>query len=174
MLYQDKGTTEEDLEIELNEDEPDFLQGKTHYSIDVSPMKIVNNHDGSLQRVAMTQSVLAKERREFREQQQRTMLDSIPKDLNQPWEYLMTKISERHLAKQLRGVVFSGYETSDWKKDSFGKAPMFGQWSKLSIQEQRQILPLYRLKKELIQAVNDNQVLVVIGDTGSGKTTQVT
>ncbi|KAJ4770243.1 hypothetical protein LUZ62_054500 [Rhynchospora pubera] len=29
-------------------------------------------------------------------------------------------------------------------------------------------------KKELIQAVHDNQVLVVIGETGSGKTTQVT
>ncbi|KAI3715410.1 hypothetical protein L6452_22392 [Arctium lappa] len=35
-------------------------------------------------------------------------------------------------------------------------------------------MPIYKLKKELVQAVHDNQVLVVIGETGSGKTTQVT
>ncbi|KAJ0961098.1 hypothetical protein J5N97_000913 [Dioscorea zingiberensis] len=62
----------------------------------------------------------------------------------------------------------------EWKKDAYGKALTFGQRSKLSIQEQRQSLPIYKLKKELVQAVHDNQVLVVIGETGSGKTTQVT
>ncbi|KAF3949799.1 hypothetical protein CMV_024373 [Castanea mollissima] len=41
--------------------------------------------------------------------------------------------------------------------------------SKLSIQEQRQSLPIYKLKRELIQAMHDNQVLVLIGETGSGK-----
>eukprot|EP01018_Ginkgo_biloba_P021063 Gb_14269 [translate_table: standard] len=173
MLYQDEGT-EEELEIELNEDEPAFLQGQTRYSIDVSPVKIVKNPDGSLQRAAMTQSALAKERRELREQQQRTMLDSIPKDLNRPWEDPMPETGERHLAQELRGVGLSAYDMPEWKKDAFGKAPTFGQRSKLSIQEQRQSLPIYKLKKELIQAVNDNQVLVVIGETGSGKTTQVT
>ncbi|KAL6191719.1 hypothetical protein ACLB2K_038109 [Fragaria x ananassa] len=40
--------------------------------------------------------------------------------------------------------------------------------------QQNKNLPIYKLKKELIQAVHENQVLVVIGETGSGKTTQVT
>ncbi|KAG9152707.1 hypothetical protein Leryth_019270 [Lithospermum erythrorhizon] len=62
----------------------------------------------------------------------------------------------------------------EWKKDAYGKALTFGQRSKLSIQDQRQSLPIFKLKKELIQAVHDNQVLVVIGETGSGKTTQAT
>jgi hypothetical protein len=44
---------EEELEIELNEDEP----GQMRYSIDVSPVKIVKNPDGSLQRAAMMQSM---------------------------------------------------------------------------------------------------------------------
>jgi ATP-dependent RNA helicase DHX8/PRP22 len=173
MLYQEEGG-EEELEIELNEDEPSFLRGQTRYSIDVSPVKIVKNPDGSLQRAAMTQSALAKERRELWEQQQRTMLDSIPKDLNRPWEDPMPESGERHLAQELRGVGLSAYDMPEWKKDAFGKAPTFGQRSKLSIQEQRQSLPIYKLKNELIKAVNDNQVLVVIGETGSGKTTQMT
>jgi hypothetical protein len=52
----------------------------------MSPIKIVKNPDGSMQRAAMTQSALAKERRELKEQQQRTLLDAIPKDLSRPWE----------------------------------------------------------------------------------------
>ncbi|KAL9337393.1 hypothetical protein Peur_069162 [Populus x canadensis] len=173
LLYQEEGV-EEELEIEMNEDEPAFLQGQTRYSVDMSPVKIFKNPEGSLSRAAALQSALIKERREVREQQQRTMLDSIPKDLNRPWEDPMPETGERHLAQELRGVGLSAYDMPEWKKDAFGKALTFGQRSKLSIQEQRQSLPIYKLKKELIQAVHDNQVLVVIGETGSGKTTQVT
>ncbi|XP_012454952.1 probable pre-mRNA-splicing factor ATP-dependent RNA helicase DEAH5 [Gossypium raimondii] len=173
MLYQEEGA-EEELEIEMNEDEPAFLQGQTRYSVDMSPVKIFKNPEGSLSRAAALQSALIKERREVREQQQRTMLDSIPKDLNRPWEDPMPETGERHLAQELRGVGLSAYDMPEWKKDAYGKALTFGQRSKLSIQEQRQSLPIYKLKKELVQAVHDNQVLVVIGETGSGKTTQVT
>lgn len=173
MLYQEEGA-EEELEIEINEDEPAFLQGQSRYSMDMSPVKIFKNPEGSLSRAAALQSALIKERREVREQQQRTMLDSIPKDLNRPWEDPMPETGERHLAQELRGVGLSAYDMPEWKKDAFGKALTFGQRSKLSIQEQRQSLPIYKLKKELVQAVHDNQVLVVIGETGSGKTTQVT
>ncbi|KAG1330457.1 Helicase [Cocos nucifera] len=173
MLYQEEGA-EQELEIELNEDEPAFLQGQSRFSIDMSPVKIFKNPEGSLSRAAALQSALIKERREVREQQQRTMLDSIPKDLNRPWEDPMPETGERHLAQELRGVGLSAYDMPEWKKDAYGKALTFGQRSKLSLQEQRQSLPIYKLKKELIQAVHDNQVLVVIGETGSGKTTQLT
>ncbi|KAK4740295.1 hypothetical protein R3W88_003992 [Solanum pinnatisectum] len=174
MLYQEEGGVDEELEVELNEDEPPFLQGQSRYSVDMSPVKIFKNPEGSLSRAAALQSALIKERREVREQQQRTMLDSIPKDLNRPWEDPMPETGERHLAQELRGVGLSAYDMPEWKKDAYGKAVTFGQRSKLSLQEQRQSLPIYKLKKELVQAVHDNQVLVVIGETGSGKTTQVT
>ncbi|XP_057427503.1 probable pre-mRNA-splicing factor ATP-dependent RNA helicase DEAH5 [Lotus japonicus] len=173
LLYQEEDA-EEELEIEMNDDEPAFLQGQSRYSMDMSPVKIFKNPEGSLGRAAALQSALIKERREVREQQQRTMLDSIPKDLNRPWEDPMPETGERHLAQELRGVGLSAYDMPEWKKDAYGKTITFGQRSKLSIQEQRQSLPIYKLKKELIQAVHDNQLLVVIGETGSGKTTQVT
>jgi len=49
------------VEIEINEDEAPFLTGQSASSLgDVSPIKIVKNPDGSLQRAAMTQSALAK------------------------------------------------------------------------------------------------------------------
>ena len=46
-----------------------------------SPSQVVKNPDGSLQRAALTQSALAKERRELREQQQRALMESAPKVL---------------------------------------------------------------------------------------------
>ena len=40
--------------------------------------------------------------------------------------------------------------------------------------EQRRFLPVADCREELLQVVRENQVVVVVGETGSGKTTQVT
>jgi hypothetical protein len=64
---------EEEFEIDLSEVEPAFLAGQTSKNgVEVSPIKIVKNPDGSLQRAALTQSALAKERREVKDQQHRS------------------------------------------------------------------------------------------------------
>ena len=39
--------------------------------------------------------------------------------------------------------------------------------------EQRRFLPVYGVREELLQVIRENQVVVVVGETGSGKTTQV-
>ncbi|RZC67410.1 hypothetical protein C5167_011093 [Papaver somniferum] len=44
----------------------------------------------------------------------------------------------------------------------------------LSIPELRRILPIYRWKENLVEAVKDNPVLVFYGEVGCGKTTQLT
>ncbi|XP_019710847.1 pre-mRNA-splicing factor ATP-dependent RNA helicase DEAH1 isoform X2 [Elaeis guineensis] len=41
------------------------------------------------------------------------------------------------------------------------------------LQEERKTLPIYPYREELLQAVHDHQVLVIVGETGSGKTTQI-
>ncbi|KAL9438477.1 hypothetical protein AB3S75_024199 [Citrus x aurantiifolia] len=41
------------------------------------------------------------------------------------------------------------------------------------LQEERKTLPIYPYRDELLQAVNEYQVLVIVGETGSGKTTQI-
>ena len=43
------------------------------------------NPDGSLQRAAMTQSALAKERRELRQAQREAEMDNVPRDINKTW-----------------------------------------------------------------------------------------
>uniref|UniRef100_A0ACD5VA63 Uncharacterized protein n=1 Tax=Avena sativa TaxID=4498 RepID=A0ACD5VA63_AVESA len=43
-----------------------------------------------------------------------------------------------------------------------------------SFSEQRQYLPIYAARDDLLGVVRENQVVVVVGETGSGKTTQLT
>ena len=43
-----------------------------------------------------------------------------------------------------------------------------------TIKEQRQYLPVYSVRKQLLEVIRDNQIIVIVGETGSGKTTQLT
>lgn len=167
---------EEELEIEMTTEEPLFLKGQTKNSgVELSPIKVVKNPDGSMQRAASTQSALAKERRELREQQKNALLDNIPKDLNRPWEDPMPEPGERHIAQELRGLGMDVEEVPEWKRAAEGTGKLgYQRKYEVPIKEQRASLPIAKLKHELVQAVNDNQILVVIGETGSGKTTQIT
>lgn len=43
-----------------------------------------------------------------------------------------------------------------------------------TLQQQRQFLPIYDTRDELMTIIRENNVIVVVGETGSGKTTQLT
>lgn len=166
---------EEDIEIELVEDEPPFLQGHGRMLHDLSPVRIVKNPDGSLAQAAMMQSALAKERRELKMLQREQEMDSIPTGLNKNWIDPLPEADGRTLAANMRGIGLTNQDLPEWKKHVIGgKKSSFGRKTDMTLLEQRQSLPIYKLKDELTKAVTDNQILIVIGETGSGKTTQIT
>jgi ATP-dependent RNA helicase DHX8/PRP22 len=184
--------TETETEVELTNIEPAFLQRQTRKSLYnnkmMEPVTIVKNPDGSLQRAALQQVEAAKERRELRNTINQEILDkAIPNDLSRPWEDPLAQ-GDRHFAQELRGIAVSSLGTGvgggaagilidgqpEWKSKAQSKSLSYGIISTKSIQEQRESLPVYRLKTELLQAIQANQVLVVVGETGSGKTTQMT
>lgn len=179
VLIGDEEDPADEVEIELNEDEPAFLrdsesgQGLSRAQ-PLSPVRIVKNPDGSLQRAAMTQSALAKERREQRDQKRAALENEMPVDLTLAWQDPVSQ--ERHVAAELRGSVAGPSEVPEWRRMAMGSAPSFGFAKPVdkSIAEQRASLPIAKLKDQLLSAVDDNQVLVVIGETGSGKSTQMT
>ena len=43
-----------------------------------------------------------------------------------------------------------------------------------TITEQRESLPIFQIREELMTIIRENQVVVIVGETGSGKTTQMT
>ncbi|XP_023237755.1 ATP-dependent RNA helicase DHX8-like isoform X2 [Centruroides sculpturatus] len=166
---------DEDIEIELVEEEPPFLRGHGRANIqDLSPVRIMKNPDGSLAQAAMMQSALAKERREQKQQQREAEMDSIPAGLNKHWIDPMPD-EGRTLAANMRGIGLSAQDLPEWKKHiTGGTKASYGKKTQMTLLEQRQSLPIYKLKDELIKAVTENQILIVIGETGSGKTTQIT
>ncbi|XP_052231826.1 pre-mRNA-splicing factor ATP-dependent RNA helicase PRP16-like isoform X2 [Dreissena polymorpha] len=45
---------------------------------------------------------------------------------------------------------------------------------KRTLAQQRQYLPIFAVRNELLNIIRDNSVIVIVGETGSGKTTQLT
>ncbi|KAF5323604.1 hypothetical protein D9611_005574 [Ephemerocybe angulata] len=166
---------EEELDIEIREDEPAFLAGQTKRTLDLSPVKIVKAPDGSLNRAALAGASLAKERRELRQQEANEEADSQARDFSQPWLDPMSKDTDKVFAQDARGNLRSqkAGEVAPWKQSSFNKATTFGEITTLSIQDQRRSLPIFKLRDPLLKAIDEHQVLIVVGDTGSGKTTQM-
>ncbi|KZT08748.1 P-loop containing nucleoside triphosphate hydrolase protein [Laetiporus sulphureus 93-53] len=171
-----RAEVEEDLDIEIREEEPPFLAGQTKKTLDLSPVKIVKAPDGSLNRAALAGASLAKERRELRQQEANEEADSEARDFSAPWLDPMSKESDRIFAQDLRGNLRGqkAGEQPKWKEATFNKATTFGEITSLSLQDQRKSLPIYKLRDPLLQAIREHQVLIVVGDTGSGKTTQMT
>lgn len=163
-----------DTEIELNDEKPIFLRDKLSLTGQVSPAKITQNLEGSLQRAAITQSALTKERRELREKQRNELLNSLPND-----EMMFLREDPMTDPKQIQDLlnIATGYqpqELPEWKKIAFGRVAKLSLSSSKSIKEQRESLPIFQFREKLLQAVYANNVIIVVGETGSGKTTQIT
>ncbi|CAB3398143.1 unnamed protein product [Caenorhabditis bovis] len=174
----DEESDGEDVEIELVEEEPDFLKGYGKGNVEIEPVKVVKNPDGSLAQAALMQGALSKERKEAKIQAQREkdqdngrsgftassrIHDPMAADNTQTWtiDESRERKRDRDMPEWLRHVTAGGKAT-------------YGKRTNLSMIEQRESLPIFALKRKLIEAMLDNQILVVVGETGSGKTTQMT
>ncbi|KAL0491769.1 ATP-dependent RNA helicase dhx [Acrasis kona] len=186
MMHADH--VEQDVDVELNDREPKFLEGQTAKAgVNYSPVRILAAPDGSLRRAAEKQSELALERREIREQQraQAAVASGLGQDdelgdsknlLQDPMYNVMNQYNSSNNSNSnntnSRGNEYSALP--EWKRQSMSGGLGKPSTGTISIKEQRASLPIYKLREELIRSVRDNQILVVIGETGSGKTTQMT
>jgi ATP-dependent RNA helicase DHX8/PRP22 len=168
---------EEDVDIEVREEEPPFLAGQTKQSLELSPIRVVKAPDGSLNRAAMAGDTLAKERRDLRQQeaQEKAAKEAANVDLSSQWNDPMAQTKQ--FASDLRNTRTNQPSEAqpEWKKISAGSRDIsMGKRTDMSIKDQRESLPVYKFRKQLLQAVSEHQILIVVGDTGSGKTTQMT
>lgn len=169
---------EEDVDIEVREEEPPFLAGQTKQSLELSPIRVVKAPDGSMNRAALAGTSLAKERRDLRETEARDKAaeEASQVDLNAQWQDPMMAPDQRKFASDLRNP--QAHKAPDampeWKRVVQSKEQSFGKRTSMSIKEQRESLPVFKFRRQLLDAVNENQLMIVVGDTGSGKTTQLT
>ncbi|KAJ1675280.1 DEAH-box ATP-dependent RNA helicase prp22, partial [Spiromyces aspiralis] len=172
---------EEEVDIEIREDEPVFLRGQINLTLQLSPIKVVKAPDGTLNRAALAGAALAKERKEMKQQEVLAEQESKRTEGDGHWaDPLPVTVGTNRLdldgeaaAAQL-STRKTAYDIPEWKQAIQSKTTTYGKITNLSIKEQREELPVFKLRRQFINAVRENQVLVVVGDTGSGKTTQLT
>ncbi|KAH9282818.1 ATP-dependent RNA helicase DHX8 [Echinococcus granulosus] len=181
LLPREDDESDEDIEIELVEEEPPFLKGHGRHAMELSPVRIVKNPDGSLQQAAMMRQALQKERREEKQQERQNQLSSeratAHERMGKEWQDPMAATMGSKPVAQTSRTVDQFKDVPEWKKAVHGASTRTGAIGKKivrSIIEQRQSLPIYKLKDELLKAIEENKILIVIGETGSGKTTQIT
>ena len=65
------------------------------------------------------------------------------------------------------------FETGTRESDEKEPRLTEGEKKKLSIEETKRSLPVFPFRNDIIEAVRAHQVLIIEGETGSGKTTQI-
>ena len=160
-INDDNSSMEDNIDVELKEEEPPFLKGQTSKAgINFSPVRIVKNPDGVLHKAAMQQAEEARNRREQKELEKKQ--NGIKGNNNL---FLNNNIDKNNIK------ILPGNSNQQFLQP---KKFLASSRSFMSIKEQRESLPIYQLKNQLEKAVNENRIIIVIGETGSGKTTQIT
>lgn len=77
-------------------------------------------------------------------------------DVNAPWQDPMADPTARSFAQDARGIASAKQPTApEWKKSVFNLSTTFGRITSLSIQEQRECLPIYKLRGPLVRAMQE-------------------
>lgn len=169
----DDETVQDDsnLEIELNtKDKPTFLKHeKVTLDRQANVPILTKASKGTMNRAAINGSKLLQEHRESKLQKKKDIERLIREKnaIDDPKiDKAKVKFEIENLKKQL--VVTS------WERKKLSQKVLFGKKTAVPISKQRQSLPIYKMRDELMRLVKANQFLVIVGETGSGKTTQIT
>ncbi|XP_076916304.1 pre-mRNA-splicing factor ATP-dependent RNA helicase DEAH7-like [Bidens hawaiensis] len=156
---------------------PPFLDGRIVFTKQAEPIMPVKDPTSDMAIISRNGSKLV---REVHEKQ------SMNKSRQRFWELAGSKLGNilgvEKTAEQIdadTAVVGEDGEV-DFKEDAkfaqhLKKGEAVSDFAKSkSLSQQRQYLPIFSVRDELLQVVRENQVVVVVGETGSGKTTQLT
>ncbi|CAN6355319.1 unnamed protein product [Urochloa humidicola] len=72
----------------------------------------------------------------------------------------------------VKSAVMAGSEPED-KMDELAEEIEAKAMLQRELQDQRKTLPVHKFKDELLKAIAEHQIIIVVGETGSGKTTQI-
>ncbi|BGP30842.1 Pre-mRNA-splicing factor ATP-dependent RNA helicase PRP16 [Rhodotorula toruloides] len=167
---------------------PPFLDGKTAFTKQLEPINPIKDPTSDLAVFSKKGSLLVRERRAQRERERAaakaaslagTALGNImgvKEEENADGEANGEKKTSMSDVKHEEDEGRKGSDSQfaeHMKKATKGKGTSQFARTK-SLKEQRQYLPAFASREDLLKVVRENQVVVVIGETGSGKTTQLT
>lgn len=155
---------------------PPFLDGRIVFTKQPEPVIPVKDPTSDMALLARKGSALV---RVYREQKERR------KAQKKHWELGGTKIGNIMGVEKQRDEDDDKFnadtDETDYRKSQKFAEHMGGDSEKKSefsrrktILEQRRFLPVFAVREELLNIIRENSVVIIVGETGSGKTTQLT
>lgn len=151
---------------------PPFLDGRTVFSKQIEPVPAVRDNQSDMAVFSRKGSRVVKERRQQKERQ---------KQAQEATNMAGTALGNLMGVKEDEGDSAAAVPG----EEEYQGNSKFGQHMKKSegasnfsqsktLKEQREFLPAFAVREDLLRIIRDNQVVIVVGETGSGKTTQLT
>ncbi|KAB0795763.1 hypothetical protein PPYR_09824 [Photinus pyralis] len=154
---------------------PPFLDGRIVFTKQPEPVIPVRDPTSDMALVARKGSHLVKV---YREQKERK------KAQKKHWELGGTKIGnimgikkkeDEEDVRYNKDSDSTDYKTDQKFADHMTKTESSSEFArKKSFLEQRRYLPVFAVRQELLNVIRENSVVIIVGETGSGKTTQLT
>ncbi|KAG7141997.1 Pre-mRNA-splicing factor ATP-dependent RNA helicase prp16 like protein [Verticillium longisporum] len=164
------------MHLLVHELRPPFLDGRTIFTKQLEPVPAVRDYQSDMAVFSRKGSKVVKEARQQRERQRQAQEATSMKG-TALGNLMGVKEEDGDSAMAIAGEEDApDGETSNKFSDHMKKKAEGGSdFSRTkTLQEQRQYLPAFAVREDLMRVIRENQVIVVVGETGSGKTTQLT
>ncbi|KAF4594648.1 pre-mRNA splicing factor ATP-dependent RNA helicase prp16 [Ophiocordyceps camponoti-floridani] len=168
---------------------PPFLDGRTIFTKQLDPVPAVRDYQSDMAVFSRKGSKVVKEARQQRERQKQaqqatsmagTTLGNIMGAKEEEGDSALPVAGEEDGRDGDHGSKSNGKsKIRNKNKNKFSEHLKGSQGAsdfskKHSLREQREFLPAFAVREELLRVIRENQVTIVVGETGSGKTTQLT
>lgn len=150
---------------------PPFLDGQQQFTARKEAISAVLDPQSDLAVISRKGSQLVKERRERKEREK-----AAAKAASMEGTALgnLTGVKDTESLESLDASTNSVGQESKFASH-LKKATGASSFSRMkSLAQQREYLPAFAVREDLLSVIRDNQVIICIGETGSGKTTQLT
>jgi pre-mRNA-splicing factor ATP-dependent RNA helicase DHX38/PRP16 len=157
---------------------PPFLDGRITFTKQFEPVIPLKDSTSDMAVVCRKgcQSV-----RRFREERERKQAHEKVNKLAGTRMGTLLGIESKSDKEAMNGDEESGGADVDYKKSQQFHEHMTEKTQAVSefaqrntIKQQREYLPVYACREELLKIIRENTIIIVVGETGSGKTTQLT
>ena len=174
--YDDGGLEDDDdgmrVHLLVHDLKPPFLDGRKVFTKQLDPVPAVRDPQSDMAVFSRKGSRVVKEKRQQKERQKQAQ-EATNMAGTALGNLMGVKEDEGDSAAPAPGEnegkgsnKFSEHLKKNEGQSAFSKSK--------TLREQREYLPAFAVREELLRVIRDNQVIIVVGETGSGKTTQLT
>ena len=178
QLYDDEDEEYNKMLIQVNDINPKFLSGHTILSEKLhqnNKIEIVKDPSSDISRMAKRGSNILRYIREKKEASKFQELendqgDNISNNNNKTTKNIFNDMGFSDMNREFSEAAEGNYV--NMLKNKLEAVSEFAKTK--TIKEQKESLPIFSVKEDLLNIIRDNKVVIIVGETGSGKTTQLT